>query len=76
MEDVRYTSLQERNYMILKAICDYKDPRFFEFYRKRYNQDDIYVSFVNGATGRHGYDGRYGTGRYWNVRAFSFFVLP
>ena len=37
MEDVRYVALQERNYMILKAICDYKDPRYFEFLRKRYN---------------------------------------
>ena len=26
MEDVRFVALQERNYMILRAICDYKDP--------------------------------------------------
>ena len=37
MEDIKYIALQERNYMILKAICDYKDPKMFEFLRKRYN---------------------------------------
>ena len=42
MEDVRYVALQERNYMILKAICDYSDPRYFEFFRTRYNQDDVF----------------------------------
>ena len=56
--------------MILKAICDYNDPRLFEFFRKRYNQDDIFVSFVKGSSLRHGYDGRFGVGRYWSVKSF------
>ena len=37
MEDVRFCALQERNYMILKAVCDYTDPRSFELFRSRYN---------------------------------------
>ena len=70
MEDVRYVALQERNYMILKAICDYKDERLFHFLRKRYNHDDILVAAVKGSPLRHGYDGRFGVGRYWSVKAF------
>ena len=42
MEDVRYVALQERNYMMLKVICDVTDPKMFEFLRKRYNQDDVF----------------------------------
>ncbi len=37
MEDVRYLAVQERNYMILKAVCDYADPRSFDLFRSRYN---------------------------------------
>ena len=37
MEDVRYVAIQERNYMILKAICDFEDPQLFELFRTRYN---------------------------------------
>lgn len=55
--------------MILKAICDYYDPRYFEFYRKRYNQDDIFVSYQNGS--KNGYDGRFGgMGRYWSIKSY------
>lgn len=42
MEDVRYVALHQRNYMILKGICDYHDPRYFEFMRKRYHAEDIF----------------------------------
>ena len=37
MEDVRFVALQERNYMILKAISDAKDPRYMQEFRSRYN---------------------------------------
>ena len=37
MEDVRFCAIQERNYMILKAICDVSDPRMFDLFRSRYN---------------------------------------
>ena len=37
MEDVRYVAVQERNFMILKAICDFEDPALFDLYRNRYN---------------------------------------
>ena len=71
MEDVRFVALQERNYMILKAICDYKDPRVFDFLRERYNQDDVFSTFVRGGLGRNGYDGRFGNSRYFSsVKAF------
>ena len=70
MEDVRFVALHERNYMILKAICDYTDPKVFEFFRARYNQNDFYQDHVRGASARHGYDGRFGNGRYWNIKNF------
>ena len=71
MEDVRFVALQERNYMILKAICDYKDPRWFEFLRTRYNQEDVFSTAVRGSLGRTGYDGRFGSARYFTgVKAF------
>ena len=41
MEDVRYVAIQERNYMMLKAICDSECPENFEIYRKQYNQEDF-----------------------------------
>ena len=68
MEDIRYVALEQRNYMILKAICDAKDPRHFEFMRKRWNQDDMFMKIVKGSTLRMGYDGRFGQSRYWNVK--------
>ena len=37
MEDIRYIALEQRNYMVLKAICDAKDARHLEFMRKRWN---------------------------------------
>ncbi len=41
MEDIRFVAIQERNFMILKAICDREDPRFFDLFRNRYNQEDL-----------------------------------
>ena len=69
MEDVRYVALQQRNYMILKAICDSKDSRHLEFLRKRWNADDVFITAVKGASLRSGYDGRFGTSRYWNIKS-------
>merc|ERR1719313_2436524 len=41
MEDVRYVALEQRNYMILKAICDYSGgAQGFDFLRERYSQND------------------------------------
>ena len=70
MEDIRYVSLQQRNYMILKAICDAKDPRHLDFLRSRYNQTDMFSYAVKGANHRGGYDGRFGTSRYWNIKNY------
>ena len=69
MEDVRHVALQERNYMILKSICDYSDPRIFELLRSRYNQEDFYLSYYRGTNGRTHYDGRYGSSRFWHFKA-------
>ena len=68
MEDVRFCALQERNYMILKAVCDYTDPRSFELFRSRYNQEDHFLSYYRGSTMRNHYDGRYGSGRYAHMK--------
>ena len=54
--------------MMLKAICDAEDPRLFELYRTRYNQEDLYVSYVRGSTLKNWYDGRFGSGRFWHLK--------
>ena len=69
MEDVRFCAVQERNYMVLKAICDYADPRMFDFIRNRFNQEDIFVSYVRGTTGRQWYDGRFGNNRFFHLKS-------
>ena len=44
MEDVRFVAIQERNFMILRAMCDYEDPRMFDLFRARYSNDDhLYI---------------------------------
>ena len=68
MEDVRFCAIQERNFMILKAICDYADPRVFNLLRSRYNQEDIHQSHVNGCTGRNWIDGRLGNNRFFHLK--------
>ena len=55
--------------MVLKAICDYADPRVFELVRKRYNQEDVFVSYVMGATGRNWYDGKLGNNRFLHLKS-------
>ena len=51
--------------MILKAICDYEDPAYFDLFRNRYNQEDFYVSYAAGSTMKNYYDGKIGTGRFF-----------
>ena len=54
--------------MILRAVCDYADPRAFEFFRSRYNSEDHFVSYYRGSTMRNHYDGRYGSNRYQHMK--------
>ena len=69
MEDVRFCALQERNYMILRAVCDYSDPRMFALFRSRYNQEDHFVSYYHGTSMKSHYDGRFGSGRFWHTKS-------
>ena len=69
MEDVRFCAVQERNYMILKAICDYSDSDLWNLMRARYNQEDMFVSYVRGTTMRNHYDGRFGSSRFWHLKS-------
>jgi hypothetical protein len=55
--------------MILKAICDRSDPRMFDLFRNRYNQEDLFVSYYIGSTMRNYYDGRMGRSRFWQMKA-------
>ena len=55
--------------MILKAICDYADPRMFNLLRSRYNQEDIFVSYLIGTTGRNWYDGKIGNNRFLHLKS-------
>ena len=41
MEDIKFLAIQERNFMILKAVCDSENPELFDLYRSRYNQEDV-----------------------------------
>ena len=41
MEDVRYTALEQRNYMIIKSVSDAYNENAFEEIRWRYHQEDI-----------------------------------
>ena len=68
MEDVRHCALQERNYMLAKAISDVDDPRMFENIRNRYNQEDIYVSYLRGAQQKYHYDGNFNNTRFWHQK--------
>eukprot|EP00345_Euplotes_harpa_P011071 CAMPEP_0168344376 /NCGR_PEP_ID=MMETSP0213-20121227/16778_1 /TAXON_ID=151035 /ORGANISM="Euplotes harpa, Strain FSP1.4" /LENGTH=125 /DNA_ID=CAMNT_0008352103 /DNA_START=198 /DNA_END=575 /DNA_ORIENTATION=+ len=67
MEDIRFNAVSERNYMILKAICDSENPETFQLYRARYNQEDFFVSYIRGTLTKNYYDGRYGTQRWFDV---------
>ena len=69
MEDVRFCAVQERNYMILKAVCDYVEPGSFDVLRSRYHQEDFFLSYYRGTTMRNHYDGRYGGSRFWNMKS-------
>jgi hypothetical protein len=41
MEDIRYTALEQKNYIILKAMAENIHPAVFENVRKRFHQEDI-----------------------------------
>jgi len=41
MEDVRFTALDQKNYMIIKAMSDATQPGHFENIRWRYHQEDV-----------------------------------
>ena len=43
MEDLRFTAIEQRNYMINKAIADQYSPALFEHMRKRFHQEDIFI---------------------------------
>ena len=68
MEDVRFLAVQERNYMILKAICDSENPELFKLYRARYHQEDFFLSYYKGSTIKNYYDGRFGSSRFFNMK--------
>ena len=70
MEDIRYCAIQERNYMIFRALCDMNDPKMFDLLRSRYNQEDTFLSYYRGSTCKNFYDGRYGTSRFFQVKGW------
>jgi hypothetical protein len=41
MEDIRYTAIEQKNFIVLKAIADTINPAVFENVRRRYHQEDI-----------------------------------
>lgn len=65
MEDVRYLAVQERNYMILKAVCDSEAPELFDTLRARYQQEDFFVSYYRATTGKANGDGRPSGSRFF-----------
>lgn len=43
MEDLRFTAIEQRNYMINKAVADQYSPELFEHLRERFTQNDIFI---------------------------------
>jgi hypothetical protein len=41
MENLRYTALDQKNYMVVKAIADNQGPNVFENIRWRFHQEDV-----------------------------------
>jgi hypothetical protein len=41
LEDVRFTALEQRNYMIIKSLADSIHDGMFENIRWRYHQEDV-----------------------------------
>ena len=69
MEDLRFIAIQERNFMILKAVCDHNEPEMFDLFRSRYSQEDHFLSYSRGSTMKGWYDGRYGGERFFDLKA-------
>lgn len=59
MEDLRFTALEQKQYMINKSMADQYSPGFFEKIRQRFNQEDIYVDLLRKSTRNSG-AGSYG----------------
>lgn len=82
MEDVRLTANDQKNYMLIKAISDLRDPRFFENVRWRFHQEDIFVPhgvirIREGATGPQQFNQslnnfiRYEKNTFWDKGLFD-----
>ena len=41
MEDVKFTALEQRNFMIIKSLADSINPYMWDNIRWRYHQEDI-----------------------------------
>jgi hypothetical protein len=41
MEDIRYTAIEQKRFIVLKAITETINPAVFENVRRRYHQEDI-----------------------------------
>jgi hypothetical protein len=46
MENLRYTALDQKNYMYVKAVADSKGPNVFENVRWRFHQEDILYVYL------------------------------
>jgi hypothetical protein len=46
MEDLRYTAVEMKNYIINKAIADQYSPYLFQHLRKRFNQEDVLIQEI------------------------------
>lgn len=68
MEDVRYVAIQERNYMLLRALCDSACPENLEAYRNQYNQEDFHVPFFVPISLRVTPDGKPGSSRFFDFK--------
>lgn len=54
MEDLRFTAIEQRNYMINKAIADQYSPALFEHLRKRFYQEDVFIQTPRAGHRYHG----------------------
>lgn len=45
MENLRFTALEQKNYMLIKAVADSTQPGNFENVRWRFHQEDIFIPY-------------------------------
>lgn len=77
MEDLRFTAVEQKDYIVNKAIADQYSPYLFQHLRKRFNQDDVFIQDLIqqwrnlGSGGSYPYNHGVDPGNKKSLRSFS-----